>query len=160
MMPRREDESTSAIWWEKAAAYLAAATMLRVPGGVVVSSCLPPRVSRIPTTGCDERFVNMWNEYVSLLAGWLTSLLARIYPVFACIFLRISQDYISRAESREFWYRCPVCRKSMEDMREYFSQMVRDGAGWCVNFERYFCLMLVFGGQGAFGSSRNDLFGL
>lgn len=34
------------------------------------------------------------------------------------------QEYIRRAESREFWYRCPVCRKSMEDMREYFSQMV------------------------------------
>lgn len=34
------------------------------------------------------------------------------------------QDYIARAESREFWYRCPICRKSMEDMREYFSQMV------------------------------------
>ncbi|CAN0546893.1 unnamed protein product [Ectocarpus sp. 8 AP-2014] len=24
----------------------------------------------------------------------------------------------------KFWYRCPICRKSMEDMREYFSQMV------------------------------------
>lgn len=34
------------------------------------------------------------------------------------------QEYIGRAESREFWYRCPICRKSMEDMREYFSQMV------------------------------------
>ncbi|CAM9282159.1 unnamed protein product [Ectocarpus sp. 12 AP-2014] len=33
------------------------------------------------------------------------------------------KEYIGRAESREFWYRCPICRKSMEDMREYFSQM-------------------------------------
>ncbi|CAN0223878.1 unnamed protein product [Laminaria digitata] len=37
--------------------------------------------------------------------------------------LQCYKDYIARAESREFWYRCPVCRKSMEDMREYFSQM-------------------------------------
>ncbi|CAM9556797.1 unnamed protein product [Discosporangium mesarthrocarpum] len=37
--------------------------------------------------------------------------------------LHCYKEYIKRSDAREFWYRCPICRKSMDDMQEYFSQM-------------------------------------
>ncbi|CAM9778753.1 unnamed protein product [Chrysoparadoxa australica] len=32
-------------------------------------------------------------------------------------------EYIKQAGPQDFWYRCPICLKSMEDMTEYFSQL-------------------------------------
>jgi len=59
---------------------------------------------------CGDAMFTSTSEYKGLRCGHL-------------MHLNCYKEYVLRSHEQLYWYRCPVCRKSMDDMTEYFSQL-------------------------------------